>query len=585
MQPTPAQTPVAAATPAPTQTTSNTSIDTSSPTLSADSLAEIAANIPVTQDYLTDPDPQPAPTVEPLPDPPVLPAPTPKPVPTPLPTPTPVPEPTSTSTPVTPAPKPLPTPTTTPPVPIPTPTPVPVPTPSPLPNPGRYQTYPGCEQPAATYARTIYINPATGSQTTGNGSSAKPYHTLAEALVDKDILPGDHVILMRGEHGVAFADIGKNPALKNASAWTWFDFQNGATISDIDFRGFGRVLMTNVQAIGGTGELVSFSNSSNIVFADSLIAGALDSSAFTVNDWLTVSRGFGTREVRCVALLRNTIKNVRMGATVYSTKITPAENALNTLIEGNTIRNFSGDGIRPLGSNITVQNNFLYDEYLSAADGDTNHDDGMQVFALGGSVFDNININHNWLQESTDPNRKFNAGMQGISIFDGIATHMSVTYNTVLNSTYHGISLYGVQDSIAANNTVANISNNGRKPRVDIPPTKGGQDPVNSIIKNNAVLAGSVYGSKTGTTLINNYNAATDPSLVFKTFNRTTYTFDVHPKTGGPIDGKGIGSFTTGPVAIVPAQENYSLLASVSAAFGSLGGVLNNFFSYIASHF
>ena len=54
--------------------------------------------------------------------------------------------------------------------------------------------------------------------------------------------------------------------------------------------------------------------------------------------------------------------------------------APDSLCEGNVIANFSGDGLRLLRDNITAQDNVVKNGYLSAADGDQNHDDLIQVF-------------------------------------------------------------------------------------------------------------------------------------------------------------------------------------------------------------
>jgi parallel beta-helix repeat protein len=541
-----------------------------------------------------------APTVTtPVVPPPVVPpipvaiVPTPSPFPTPVPIPVPpvpdpLPAPIDPIVPVLPPPVPQPIPVLPPPIVPPvattsstTPPVIPPPAPVPVVIAGSYETYPGCEAPASTYLRTIYINPVSGSETTGDGSVSAPYHTLAEAFADQKIKPGDKVELMAGNHGVVYVDTTRREHYYplGTTQWLWINFEPGATAQSFDLRSVSRVLVTNAYITKG----FFVSNGSNAILANSTVSGTQNPSSWTAADWIAAPGGTSATDNICTSFINNKINNTRFAMGVSTRAASTEASRVKNLIKNNVIRNFSGDGIRPNASDVSVIGNAMYDEYVSAADGDGNHDDAMQMFAPVGVPFDNVDIENNYIQESTNPNRQFNAPLQGIDIFDGVVTHVIVKNNVILNSSYYGISLFGVHDSVIANNTIVNSSTNGRSLRCTIPPLKDGTPPVNSIIKNNIVIGGLINLPGTGVTYSNNYAAGVDPSTVFTTFDRTTGTYDVHVKSGSAIDGIGVGAFPTGPVAVttpIPHTSNaYALLASVGNGFSF---IWNGIIAFIA---
>jgi hypothetical protein len=449
----------------------------------------------------------------------------------------------------------------------PAPGPGPGPIPAPIPGGGTYPVYPGCEAPATTFARDVYIDPVNGSDV-GDGSAAKPFLTFINALNAKKLKAGDHVILLPGDHGAVITSRYTNAAMAAAPVWTWIDFRPGAFVHNMDIRDMSRWLVTKAEVTPAGGEkklLVEFSGDlgaqSNIIFADGFIYNAKDSSGWDANTWINTDDGYITRSIICSSIVRTRILNTRfaLGMNTDGVSPDPTQNPVKGLMQDNIVKNFSGDGIRPIGSYILVKNNYVADEYVNAADGDQNHDDGLQSWALHGAVFTDLFIDHNWFQETTDPNRKWNADMQGISSFDGVIRNVQVTNNVVLASAYHGISWYGVKDSLIDHNTVINPnpSPGDHLLWIYVPDGKGGNPPSNVTISNNIAMSfpGVVVA---GSTYQNNFTVK-DPTVQFQTFNPNSNSYNLSPKPGSSIDGKGAGSSVTNPVALGPSTHHYAL--------------------------
>jgi hypothetical protein len=71
-----------------------------------------------------------------------------------------------------------------------------------------------------------------------------------------------------------------------------------------------------------------------------------------------------------------TLRNTHVKNTRFAVEIT----SYDSLVEGNLIANFSGDGIRVTRDGTTVAHNVIKYVYVSSSDGDDNHDDAIQCF-------------------------------------------------------------------------------------------------------------------------------------------------------------------------------------------------------------
>jgi hypothetical protein len=114
------------------------------------------------------------------------------------------------------------------------------------------------------------------------------------------------------------------------------------------------------------------------------------------------------------------------------------------------IDNFSGDGMRILGSYISFRNNTIKNCY----DVDENHDDGIQSFTTNGYVVDHNEIIGNTIINTDDSLRPLVGSLQGIGCFDGFYNDWLVINNVINVNHWHGITFLGANNVRIINNTV-----------------------------------------------------------------------------------------------------------------------------------
>jgi peptidoglycan hydrolase-like protein with peptidoglycan-binding domain len=446
--------------------------------------------------------------------------------------------------PVNPPKPPVPPATTTPPVPPAPPTP-----PTPPGTPGTLSgNYPVA--PSKTYLREIYIDPKNG-QDTGDGSAAKPFKSFENASTQKKLKQGDHIILLAGNHGAIKVNKYTSPTLVGGKSWSWIEFRAGATAQSMTIQHTSNWIITKAEVVSRNKPplwaLVVATDSENIIFADSLVASATSNSGWSKSDWMDANSGIFYRNVICGSIIRNQVTNIRHGisATTDTNSPTPSKNSVKVLIQDNRVQHVSADGIRPIGSDIKVAKNYIADFYVSGNDGDGNHDDGIQNWALNGSVYGNIELDSNWIQESTNANRPWQSDIQGIGNFDGLIKDFRITNNVVLVSAWHGIAVYGADGAVVKNNTVANPSANGRNTWILSSKSKGNTLPKNVTISNNIAVVVNGHGDTKMTDNI----LVKAPKDVFQAFNPGNNQINLTAKNGSPIFGKNVGSsLKTSPV-------------------------------------
>ena len=405
--------------------------------------------------------------------------------------------------------------------------------------------YPGCPSPATTFARTIYVDPATGKDT-NDGSKSSPLHTLATALTAKKISAGDHVVLLPGDHGAVTVSKYTNPELSTATSWSWFDFQPGATTQMLVIGDMSDWLVTHAEmsadATVAKTALLTITSSTNVVVSDAHAYTIKDSKSWTATDWINVAAsGAFVRNGSCISLVRDQFLNTRFGIAILSDAKARPDSSMKVLVQDSEVARFSGDAMRVIASDVTVKGNYLHDVYVSGADGDDNHDDGLQMWALDGATYDNIRIESNWVQETTEATRPLQNSLQGIDDFDGVNTNVVITNNVVLASAYHGIALYGSQDSTMDHNTVANPTTNGNELWLGVFDDKTGAPSTNIHVNDNAATTFNFSKATTGFVESNDIVVA-DPASAYVKFDTAAMVFDLTAKKGSVLDGKGAGA-------------------------------------------
>ena len=311
-------------------------------------------------------------------------------------------------------------------------------------------------------AETYYSDPVAGTPQ-GKGSADSPWQGLAEAVKAGHLTKlkgGDTLLLRSGMHGdVAIggdnssvititAQEGHTPQLsrleiKQGSKWLLKKLTISSSFAAAPYKGY----MVNLGERGA---------SSDLTLEDCFVYGELDSSQWTIEQWMNATNGILVgRNGTNITLRNNYVLNTRFAVSVCSP---------DSLCEGNTIVNFSADGIRATRDNIVVQYNIIKNAFVSDADGDKNHDDLIQVFLFnkGKGTVKNITVRDNLLIGHDNATQAFANMPQGIGFFDGPLVDFVVEKNVVLTDHYHGISLYGAENCQILNNAVKSITPEGK---------------------------------------------------------------------------------------------------------------------------
>ena len=219
-------------------------------------------------------------------------------------------------------------------------------------------------------------------------------------------------------------------------------------------------------------------NGQYLVFEDSTINYADDISGWTASNWLErtgngISMG-GTH----LTIHNNTITNVDHG--IHG-------DATDSLVSGNRIINFRGDGIRGLGDRMVYQYNTIKNAY--SVDG--NHDDGFQSWSVGGGgvgtgVVRDVVLRGNTIINYENPDQPLKSALQGIGLFDGMFENWVIENNIIITNHWHGITMAGAQDSRVVNNTVLDTDTvSPGPPWVRISDHKDGTHSSGVIVRNN----------------------------------------------------------------------------------------------------
>lgn len=383
------------------------------------------------------------------------------------------------------------------------------------------EVYPGCDTidtKTFKFTREIYVDPAKGEQ-----------------LVPADIKGGDHIHLLAGKHSTIYFNKWKTASLVGNPTWIWFDFATGAEVPSIQLGDISHVLITNPIVRVLSDEAIAL-NMKQAIVTGARVVGP------THTKLTPDTTGFSTRNGYCVAVLNSSFRNLRSGMSTLSDALTFPANETKVLFQGNTIRNVSRDFSRAISSSVKIVNNKFTGGYLGDIQGDENHDDLFQGFALDGAVFENITIEGNTMIDRNTAS-KLQADYQGISVFDGLYKHVVIRKNIVVGGAYHGIAMLWGEDVLIENNTVVSSHYGAtgvlddRKFWVGVFAGKLGQAPVGIKVRNN--LANYFNGMDKASENTNNIVVKASDYVAFDPKNNK---FDFHLKPTSAALGKGAGA-------------------------------------------
>jgi hypothetical protein len=442
----------------------------------------------------------------------------------------------------------------------------------------------GCAVPPPP-VNTFYCDPVNGTLK-GDGSKEKPWGKLSEVIVAKlvngqdstsgVVHAGDRILLRSGDHGelrltpysgskqyantdfiTIEADSGATPRIAtiivaNASKWI--------------FRG---LLIEQVSPPPKRTMAVSIANSDSILIENCMIRPQSDVKEWTATEWSTLSPTYGVHMNR---VPNSTVRNNR----IYGVENGIAVNSPSTAVIGNTIDYFANDGIQFAGSDTLIQKNVISNHY--AGWDDKMHHDGIQGWPasfLEEKELHNITIDSNFVIASTGeyplippvPTGEGDDYLQGISIFDGTSTNVTVTNNIVISAANHGMSFYGISKSTIANNTV--ICQSPKYAKVNwlaVYPSKKGGAPGEVTIVNN--IANYLVVPEAGVTFSHNLvfvkpnkkwntTPVVDPKKTFVKYDIPHAKFDLRLAPGSPAIGAGVSR--TGDAGGAPADIGSNL--------------------------
>jgi len=370
----------------------------------------------------------------------------------------------------------------------------------------------GCARPESA-GRVFHIDPRRGSMS-NDGSTERPWRALSEVLDERSqllftrvglrardrslvqlnlkspagpIRPGDVLELHSGEHGnvvisgalnekfiTVRAAKDQDPVLNSltVSAGAKWVFE-GLTIRGSAEPGSASRKGPALVAIGGSDDWLG--PTSDIILYRNRIITTEHSRNWRPADWITIPFGTGlASRGSCVTVAANHLYNLRNAISVSGPK---------SLVAGNVIERIGNDGIQFSTGDIAIRDNLIRDGRNSTTE--TQHADGIQGWAVGGATNRNVRITGNIIIKTGNP---LDSYMQGISIFDGKWNGMVVANNVVVTNHWHGIALFGVQNTVVTNNTV--VSSSPALPKkfnswIMVRRAKDGVMPTNVVIRNN----------------------------------------------------------------------------------------------------
>ncbi|MEZ5993653.1 MAG: choice-of-anchor Q domain-containing protein [Planctomycetota bacterium] len=416
-------------------------------------------------------------------------------------------------------------------------------------------------------AADFYVDPVNGSAG-GTGTMGDPWLTLQQVVTDNliesrewDAYPyttgsalqpknsgapiqaGDTVRLLSGYHGELIlngyyntsaitirAEPGNTPELSRVSiigASNWV--LDGLSISPSHATTYVQQTIITMRDDGFWGP------ADNLTVRNCDVFNVNDASGWSAQDWIdNASTAFDVRS-NDSELADNTVRNIRFGISVTGA---------NVHVHGNTVENFSGDGMRGLGDYDVFEYNIIKNG-LDVGDG--NHDDGFQSWSVGsggvgtGSVYGLI-LRGNTIINHENPSHPLRTTLQGIGCFDGWFEDWVIENNVVITDHWHGITLLGAKNCRIVNNTVIDLYTGTPGPswiQVGHHKTLGPSE--NCVIRNNLANTISIPSGQVNITEDHNITVS-NPSAFFV----DPANFDLHLlDTAAAIDA---GNATLAPL-------------------------------------
>lgn len=376
------------------------------------------------------------------------------------------------------------------------------------PVPGSSEPIACDEGDAGVAGNTYYLDPVSGSND-NDGSAGSPWGSL-QSVVEAGMIEtrayaglpydgtnnlaaknpgapvkaGDSLVLLDGFHGEFYlrgayneypiticAALGQRPMLSRVfiSAAANWHFR-GLTVSPSTAATYETRTLVQIESHGWHGP------ASHILVEDCDLYSVANTSAWGADDWNTLACSAISASGDCMTIRGNYCKNVNFGISLSGN---------SGVVSGNTVENFSGDGMRGLGNDLVFEYNLVKNCYAVNA----NHDDAFQSWSINDDPpRERVVLRGNTFINYEDPNQPFRGALQGIGCFDGFYVDWVVENNLVITDHWHGISLYGAVNCRIVNNTVVDRNDESPGPPwIRVNPHKDGTPSEGCLIRNNIV--------------------------------------------------------------------------------------------------
>ena len=372
-------------------------------------------------------------------------------------------------------------------------------------------------------AATFHVDPVAGSDSSGNGSAAQPWRTLAHVfdagLIETRDWPdypyqpgmalvtvhpgapvrgGDTIYLRNGYHGdvsiqhaynsvpiTLAAEPGHVPHLRSllvrsAQHWVIRDLAVSPSFGG-NYEPMTIVEVANHSWFGPTWD---------VELARLDVYSVDDASDWGASEWVNLASSGVAIEGDRVSLSDSRVRNVRFGISVGGE---------DGVVRRNLVDGFSADGLRGLGDRGVFEYNRVQNNLIDIP-ADPNHDDGFQSWSYGaggvgtGEVV-GVVLRGNLFINATDPANPLRSQLQGIGCYDGFFRDWIVENNVVVTDHWHGISFYGMRDSRIVNNTVIDLqAGTPGPPWIMVHDHKDGRRSSNVVVRNNLAADFSLDG-------------------------------------------------------------------------------------------
>ncbi len=315
----------------------------------------------------------------------------------------------------------------------------------------------------------FYLDPVNGSME-GDGSQASPWTSL-QAVIEAGYVygtdsytrvfnesapvhPGDTLVLLSGYHGSVELNSYVNEDFINVVVPEGEDAVVGrlkvSESSHWRFKGLTIMADQDDEYPASFHMLRIEADSSYITIDNFSIMTTEDVSGWSAADW-SASASLGVKIINSsyIVVRDSDISNVSGGIYVDADLV---------IVQGNSMKNVSGDGMHGHGDDLYFVNNSLINRY----DVDGSSADGFQSWASGtsGSARQRVYLSGNMIISNADSNNPFPGQFTGINCNDGPYAEWVIENNVIISDDTEGIILYGASDSSVVNNTVLSTSDN-----------------------------------------------------------------------------------------------------------------------------